>query len=119
MNYITDEPDFGVDGTIKVDIKKPIRGKDPKYDAWSIDAEAWIERDGEEHHRTTISINVLKDDGNFDDDGGRPHIINRIKAEYKKILKEKNDYNTFSVQSLESEKDKVEALEGKTFEIDE
>jgi len=95
-----------------------VGGDDPKYDAWSIDAKAWIGRNGEKKFVKKIALNVLKDDGEFEkDDDGIPHVAHRIKESYKDVVKEDPGYKPFSVQTLENEKQEARGFEGEEFEF--
>lgn len=60
----------------------------------------------------------MKDDGQLDEDrNGKPRIANRLKESYKDVLKEDEQYQRFSVQKLEEEKNKVDELQGKTYDF--
>jgi len=105
------------DENINVEIKRVI-GDDPKYDAWGIDALAWIERDGEKKFEKNLSLNVWKDDAEFEEDNdGIPHVVHRLRESYIDVVKEDPEFKSFSVQSLENEKEKAKDLEGEEFEI--
>jgi len=92
-----------------------ISGRDPKYGAWSVDGKAWIMVDGEKKYERDIAVNVSKDDGNIE--GDRPDILHRMKEKYASMMKEDDEYQRFSAQSLETEKDRVDELEGKEFSL--
>lgn len=103
--------DFLQNEEVRVSIAR-VSGKSPRYDAWSVDAEAWLpERDNK--FRKTIALNVLKDNAEFEkDDDGVPHIAKRVKEAYKDALKEDSKFQSYSVQSLDEEHDKVEDCVG-------
>lgn len=108
--------DFLQDEQVKISIDR-VKGKSPKYGAWSVDAEAWLpERDKE--FRKKIALNVLKDNAEFEkDDDGVPHIVKRVKESYMKVLKEDDEFKKYSLQSLDDEHSKVEDCVGCEYNV--
>jgi len=105
------------DENIKVEITN-IAGRDPQYGNWSIDAQAYIMRDGEKCHEKRIALNVLKDNGEFErDDDDVPHVVERIKDSYADVLKEDPNFTKHSVQTLDKEHEECEHLEGEEFDL--
>jgi hypothetical protein len=105
------------DETVKIYVERILKGP-PSDDVWSVDATAWIEEDGERLHQQKVRVNVLKNDGYFDEDGeGTPKLVKRLKDCYRRHLEEDEDFDRFSSQKLEDEKSKAEKMEGKTFEV--
>lgn len=103
--------DFLKDEEVCVLINR-VKGEAPKYDAWSVDAEAWLPERNKKF-RKSIALNVLKDNAEFEqDDDGIPHIAKRVKECYKDVLKEDNEFQSHSVQSLDEEHKKVESCVG-------
>lgn len=95
-----------------------IAGHDPKYGAWSIDAKAWMLRDGERCHEKTVKLNVLKEDGELErDDDGVPHVVHRIKESYRDNLKECSDVDVVSSQQLDEEHRCAEEMQGEEFSL--
>jgi len=108
---------FLEDEDVKVEITN-IAGQDPRYDAWSIDAQVCVMRDGERCHEKRIALNVLKDDGEFErDDDDVPHVVKRIKQSYADVVKEDPNFTKHSVQTLDKEHKECEHLEGKEFDL--
>jgi hypothetical protein len=88
-----------------------IDGQEPRYDTWSVTAKGWIGDDRK--HEKTLTLNVLKDNGNFDKaEDGQEVIFHRLKDRYESMLKEDPDYSPISVESLDEEHSKSEELIG-------
>lgn len=105
------------DKNVKIHIERIIQGP-PSDGVWSVDAEAWIDDSGGKKHVKKVRVNVLKDDGYFDENGeGNIKLLERLKDCYKRILEEDPDYNDFVKQGLEKEKDKANEVEGGTFDV--
>jgi len=102
--------------TIKIHVERILKGP-PSDDVWSVDARAWIDDDGEKKFQRPVRVNVLKNDGYFEDDGsGTLKLLNRLKDCYERCMREDERY--LAVQSeIEDEKSKAEEIEGGTFEV--
>lgn len=103
------------DKTVKIEVTR-ISGRKPRYQAWSVDGKAWIEEDGEKKFERDLSFNVLKDDAQFElCEDGCPTVVSRMKEKYEDILREDNVFKETFSQSLESEKSKVNDVEGSKY----
>lgn len=95
---------------IKVDIVK-VTGQAERYDAWSVTAEAWVDRGSGREFEKTVCLNVLKDNGNMDeDDDGVPEVVHRIKDTYEDMLLEMDSYTKVSSQVREEEASTAEEM---------
>lgn len=93
-----------------------IKGDEPRYDAWSVVADAWIIEDSGRSYERTIQLNVLKDSGNFEKTSdGHPKIVDRVKERYANMIEQDKEYKKKFIESLEKEKDVVSDIKGKEY----
>jgi len=103
---------------IKVYIERIIKGP-PSDDVWSVDAKVWVESsdDGKKHVKP-VRVNVLKDDGYFEEDGdGTLKLLKRLKDCYKRNVIEDEDFDGLNSESFESEREMASKLEGEEFKV--
>lgn len=109
--------EFSLDYPVKAEIKK-VKGKAPRYDVWTVQAEFHMVKDGEEFCRRTVQAGMLKDRGAFEENlNGVLNIVAKLKNVYKKKLKEDPEYQEYVSETLESEKTKADEIEGSEFEV--
>jgi len=102
---------------IKVYIERIIKGP-PSDDVWSVDAKVWIENSGgEKEHVKPVRVNVLKDDGYFDETGGKVKLLKRLKDCYRRNMIEDESFQGLKSESFESERKKAESMEQEEFEV--
>jgi len=106
------------DESVKVKIKQ-ISGRESIYDAWSVTADVCVESEEKgEFCDRRVTMNVLKDDGNLEEcEEGCPTVVKRIRDEFLNIIKEDPEYQSYSVDSLEKEKSKVDDLEDSEYRL--
>lgn len=107
-----------VDGTVKVEIEN-VKGEEEKYDAWHVRGRAWIKRpSGDEVFEKTFALNVLKDEGHFKSENGKPpKVVKKARDLYVEKLKEDERYNDYVKQSLKQEKKNQQEVKGEIFEL--
>lgn len=75
---------------VKVEVDS-IRGKEPKYGAWSIDVKCWVETDDGREHERVIRKNIPKERNPLEeDDNGVPKFIYGFKDTYMDRVEEEH-----------------------------